>query len=90
MIPHRNNETSSQPANDLGGAPAVYDSFRKASARWGYVARSPPAACNMPRLSNEPAGGAWQIRQNNHDYFGWHQAYCGAPDAGFQNAGGEI
>ena len=51
---------------------------------------TPPAACNMPRPSNGPAGGAWQIRQNNHDYFGWHQAYCGAPDAGFQNAGGNM
>ena len=26
---------------------------------------SPPAACNMPRPSNRPAGGAWQIRQLN-------------------------
>ena len=38
MIPHGYNETSSQPVNDLGGVPAVYDSFGKASARRGYVA----------------------------------------------------
>ena len=64
-IPHRNNETSSQPANDLGGVPAMYDSFGKASARWGYVAVKPPAACNMPWLRKEPVGAAWQIRQKN-------------------------
>ena len=89
MIPHGYNETSSQPVNDLGGVPAVFDSFGKASARRGYVAVKLAAACNMPWFRKEPAGGAWQIRQNNHDYFSWHQAYCGAPDAGFQNAGGE-
>ena len=50
MIPHRYNETSSQPANDLGGVPAMYDSFGKASARWGYVAVKLAAACNMPRF----------------------------------------
>ena len=64
MIPHRYNETSSQPVNDLGGVPAVRDSFGKASARRGYVAAKLAAACNMPRPSNEPAGGAWQIRQS--------------------------
>ena len=64
MIPHRYNETSSQPVNDLGGVPAVRDSFGKASAPWGYVAAKLTAACNMPKPSNGPAGGAWQIRQN--------------------------
>ena len=82
-IPYGYNETSSQPANDLGGDPAVYDSFGKVSARWGYVAVKPPAACNMPRLSNEPAGDAWQIRQNQ-----WidrqRQAWFAAPGAGYK------
>ena len=89
MIPYRYNETSSQPVNDLGGVPAVYDSFGKASARRGYVAVKLAAACNMPWFPKGACWGAWQIRQNNHDYFGWHQVHCGAPDAGFQNAGGE-
>ena len=57
MIPHRYNETSSQPVNDLGGVPAVRDSFGKASARRGYVAAKLTAACNMPWLRKEPAGG---------------------------------
>ena len=60
MIPHRNNETSSQPANDLGGAPAVRDSFGKASARWGYVAGS-PSLRHMPRR-----GFAWQMQAFAH------------------------
>ena len=57
MSPHRYNETSSQPVNDLGGVPAVYDSFGKASARRGYVAEKLAAACNMPWFRKEPAGG---------------------------------
>ena len=57
MIPHGYNETSSQPVNDLGGVPAVYDSFGKASARRGYVAVKLAAACNMPWFRKEPAGG---------------------------------
>ena len=57
MSPHRYNETSSQPVNDLGGVPAVYDSFGKASARRGYVAVKLAAACNMPWFRKEPAGG---------------------------------
>lgn len=56
MIPHMYNETSSQPVNDLGGVPAVCDSFVKASARQGYVAAKLTAACNMPWLRKEPAG----------------------------------
>lgn len=47
MISHRYNETSSQPVNDLGGVPAVRDSFGKASAPWGYVTAKLTAACNM-------------------------------------------
>lgn len=121
MIPHRNNETSSQPANDLGGVPAVYDSFGKASARWGYVAGSPssrhtprrgfawqmqtfvharlpsadllrrpqPVICPVLIFLSGQAGDAWQIRRKHHVYLCRHQAYFGAPDAGFQNAGGE-
>ncbi len=57
MIPLRYNETSSQPVNDLGGVPAVRDSFGKASARRGYVAVKLTAACNMPWFRKEPAGG---------------------------------
>ena len=57
MSPHRYNETSSQPVNDLGGVPAVSDSFGKASARRGYVAVKLAAACNMPWFRKEPAGG---------------------------------
>ena len=60
MIPHRNNETSSQPANDLGGAPAVCDSFGKASARWGYVAGSPSSRYTPRR------GFAWQMQAFAH------------------------
>ena len=60
MIPHRNNETSSQPVNDLGGVPAVRDSFGKASARWGYVAGS-PSSRHTPRR-----GFAWQMEAFAH------------------------
>lgn len=56
MIPHGYNETSSQPVNDLGGVPAVRDSFGKASAPWGYVAVKLAAACNMPWFRKETAG----------------------------------
>ena len=56
MIPHGYNETSSQPVNDLGGVPAVFDSFGKASTRRGYVAVKLTAACNMPWFRKEPAG----------------------------------
>ena len=63
MIPHGYNETSSQPVNDLGGAPAVRDSFGKASAQWGYVAVKLAAACNMPWFPKGACRGAWQIRQ---------------------------
>ena len=69
MIPHRYNETSSQPVIDLGGVPAMRDSFGKASAPRGYVAVKLAAACNMPWFRKEPAGGAWQIRQNKNVCF---------------------
>jgi len=60
MIPHRYNETSSQPVNDLGGVPAMYDSFGKASARRGYVAGS-PSSRHMPRRRL-----AWQMQSFAH------------------------
>lgn len=60
MITHRNNETSSQPANDLGGAPAVRDSFGKASARWGYVAGS------LSTRHTQRRGFAWQMQAFVH------------------------
>ena len=60
MIPHGYNETSSQPVNDLGGVPAVYDSFGKASARRGYVAES-PSSRHTPRR-----GFAWQMQAFAH------------------------
>ena len=60
MSPHRYNETSSQPVNDLGGVPAVYDSFGKASARRGYVAGS-PSSRHTPRR-----GFAWQMQAFAH------------------------
>lgn len=60
MIPHRNNETSSQPVNDLGGAPAVRDSFGKASARWGYVAGS------LSTRHTQRRGFAWQMQAFAH------------------------
>ena len=60
MIPHMYNETSSQPVNDLGGVPAVYDSFGKASAPWGYVAGS-PSSRHTPRR-----GFAWQMQAFVH------------------------
>ena len=28
--------------------------------------------------------------KKHHDYFGWHQAYCGAPDAGILRKGVKI
>lgn len=89
MIPHMYNETSSQPVNDLGGVPAVCDSFVKASARQGYVAAKLTAACNMPWLRKEPAGGAWQIRQKKQCILRQRQAYFGAPGAGFLKRGTE-
>lgn len=64
MILHRYNETSSQPVNDLGGVPAMYDSFGKASAWRGYVAAKLTAACNMPRPGNGPAGERGKYGKN--------------------------
>ena len=66
MIPHGYNETSSQPVNDLGGVPAVYDSFGKASAQRGYVAVKLAAACNMPWFPkrNLPGGVANTAEQS--------------------------
>ena len=50
----------------------MYDSFGKASARWGYVAVKLAAACNMPRPSNGPAGerGKYGERENDTEHMG--------------------
>ena len=69
MIPHGYNETSSQPVNDLGGVPAMRDSFGKASARRGYVAVKLAAACNMPWFRKEPAGGRGKYGKRNNVCF---------------------
>mgnify|MGYP000442914618 CR=1 FL=1 len=48
--------------------------------------RLQPVICPGSAMSQPGVRGKYG---RTHDYFGWHQAYCGAPDAGFQNAGGE-
>ena len=53
MIPHGYNETSSRPSNDWEGAPAVCDSFEKASAWRGYVAAKLTAACKCAHIPGD-------------------------------------